>query len=118
MTAAGNEIDHERIIRIPLERPRRTPRSDGAGHGQGPPREDGTPAPTSYYAYWFVGKDRETASHIPRMVWMGYDRVLHGVSHRWAYIALAGTRAPGSDAHLQTIADFASQLHPALLKPE
>jgi hypothetical protein len=40
-----------------------------------------------------------------------------GVSHRWAYIAMSGVRTPGSDDHLQTIADFASQLHPALLKP-
>ena len=65
-----------------------------------------------------MGKDRETASHLARMAWMGYDRVFRGVSHRWAYIALAGQRQPGSEAHLQTVADFASQLHPALLKPE
>ena len=80
---------------------------------------DGAPATySSYYAYWFVGKDRETASHFVRMAWMGYDRVFRGVSHRWAYIALAGQRVPGSEAHHQTVADFASQLHPALLKPE
>ena len=119
MTAAGNEIMDERTIRIPLA-------------GQGKPlevrvldmsksftREDGTQGSTSsYYAYWYVGKGRETASHIERMGWMAYDRVFHGVSHRWAYIALSGQRVPGSDAHLQTIANFASQLHPALLKPE
>jgi len=29
----------------------------------------------SYYAYWFVGKDRETASHIQRMIYMGTDRI-------------------------------------------
>ena len=119
MTAAGNEIMASRVIRIPLA-------------GREPPlevmvldmlksytREDGTPgALATYYAYWFVGKGRETASHLERMYWMGYDRVFHGVTHRWAYIALSGGRAPGSDRHLQTIADFASQLHPALLKPE
>ena len=119
MTAAGNEIDRERVIRIPLpgrDAPLEVMVLDMSRTGV---RADGTPAAsTSYYAYWFVGKNRETASHIQRMVWMGYDRVFHGVSHRWAYIALAGVRAPGSDAHLQTIADFASQLHPALLKPE
>ena len=119
MTAAGNEIDRERVIRIPLPgraAPLEVMVLDMSRTGV---RADGTPAAsTSYYAYWFVGKNRETASHIQRMVWMGYDRVFHGVSHRWAYIALAGVRAPGSDAHLQTIADFASQLHPALLKPE
>ena len=39
-----------------------------------------------------MGKDRETASHLWRMYWMGYDRVVHGVSHRWAYIAMSGDR--------------------------
>lgn len=119
MTANGHEIDRERVIRVPLA-------------GRDAPldimvldmvktftREDGSKSLyASYYAYWFVGKDRETASHFVRMAWMGYDRVVHGVSHRWAYIAMAGARAPGSDAHLQTIADFASRLHPALLKPD
>ena len=119
MTAAGNEIDPERVISIPLPgraAPLEVMVLDMSRTGV---RADGTPAAsTSYYAYWFVGKNRETASHIQRMVWMGYDRVFHGVSHRWAYIAMAGARDPASDAHLQTIADFASQLHPALLKPE
>lgn len=119
MTAAGHEIDRERIIRIPLEgrtEPLEVMVMDmsmtGAGAGGAPIQH------LSYYAYWFVGKGRETASHFQRMAWMGYDRVFRGVSHRWAYIALSGPRAPAGDAHLQTIADFASQLHPALLKPE
>jgi hypothetical protein len=28
----------------------------------------------SYYAYWFVGQDRETPSHYARMFWMGWTR--------------------------------------------
>ena len=119
MTAAGNEIVDERTIRIPLES--RAAPLDVMVMDMTKPykRADGsTAAYASFYAYWFVGKDRETASHLARMAWMGYDRVFRGVSHRWAYIALAGDRVPGSEAHLQTIADFASQLHPTLLKPE
>ena len=119
MTAAGHEIVAQRVIRIPLPgraQPLEVMVMDMERTYAGP---DGAPAIyRSYYAYWFVGKDRETASHLERMFWMGYDRVARGVSHRWAYIALSGLRAPASDAHLQTIADFASQLHPALLKPE
>jgi hypothetical protein len=119
MTAAGHEIADERIIRIPLAgraAPLEVMVLDMAKTVAG---ADGAPAQyLSYYAYWFVGKGRETASHVERMAWMGYDRVFHGVSHRWAYIALSGQRAARGDAHLQTIADFASQLHPALLKPE
>ncbi len=119
MTAAGHEIADERVIRIPLagrDKPLEVMVLDMVKPYK---LEDGTPASyCSYYAYWFVGKDRETASHVVRMAWMGYDRVFRGVSHRWAYIAMSGARTPGSDAHLQTIADFASQLHPALLKPK
>ena len=119
MTAAGFEIVDERVIRIPLEG-RDEPLEVMVMDMAKPVRaEDGSAsASASYYAYWFVGKDRETASHLVRMAWMGYDRVFRGVSHRWAYIAMAGARRPASDAHLQTIANFASQLHPALLKPE
>ena len=119
MTAAGNEIVHEGIIQIPLEgrtEPLEVMVLDMTRSIQ---RENGTPATyNSFYAYWFVGKDRETADHVVRMLWMGFDRIFHGVSHRWAYIALAGERNPISDDHLQTIADFASHLHPALLKPK
>ena len=119
MTAAGHEIARERVIRIPLagrDEPLEVMVLDMV---KPLAREDGTrDAYASYYAYWFVGKDRETASHLARMAWMGYDRVFRGVSHRWAYIALAGARDPASDAHLQILANFASQLHPALLKPE
>ncbi len=45
-----------------------------------------------YYAYWFVGKGRETHSHYARMFWMAYDRIVHNVAHRWAYIAVSGSR--------------------------
>lgn len=119
MTAAGHEIAHERIIRIPLENREEPLEVMVMDMIRSYTREDGTPATyTSYYAYWFVGKDRETASHIARMVYMSYDRIVYGVSHRWAYIAMAGGRDPRDEAHLQTIANFASRLHPALLKPE
>ena len=119
LTAAGHEITDERVIRIPLAGRAEPLDVMVMDMARSYPADDGSPATSySYYAYWFVGKGRETPSHLVRMAWMGYDRVFRGVSHRWAYIAMSGARVPGSDAHLQTIADFASQLHPALLKPE
>lgn len=115
MTAAGYAIVDDTLLRIPL------------GGGRDPldvmvldmdrTGADGR-VEHIYYAYWFVGKGRETASHVQRMVWMATDRVLRGVSHRWAYIALSAPRDPGSDAHLQQIANFAAALHPLLLVPE
>lgn len=65
-----------------------------------------------YYAYWFVGKDRETPYHTTRMIWMGLDRVLYNVAHRWAYIAVGGFRTPD---YIEEINDFVQLLYPALL---
>lgn len=115
--AAGNSFEH-RLIAVPLE-------------GRAPlevmvlemtrkyARPDGTIVVyPSFYAYWFVGKNRETASHGQRMWWMAYDRVVNGVSHRWAYIALFGYRNPDSDAHIHIISDFVRNAYPLLLKPD
>lgn len=69
-----------------------------------------------YYAYWFVGQNRETPSHYMRMLWLAWDRVAHSVSHKWAYIAIAGERGEqGSDAYKQRITDFVQKLYPHLL---
>ncbi len=40
-----------------------------------------------YYVYWFVGKNRVTPSHLERILLNTYDRAVHGVSHRWAYVS-------------------------------
>lgn len=77
---------------------------------------DGRPGPdmTSYYAYWFVGKDRETPYHIERIAWMALDRVFRNVAHRWAYIALGGGRQEGSDAHLGELREFVQAFYPQI----
>lgn len=68
-----------------------------------------------YYAYWFVGKDRETARHSERMFWMGFDRFFRNVSHRWAYISVSGVRdASNEDYHTQ-VQGFIKDLYPRLV---
>ncbi|MFT5125660.1 MAG: hypothetical protein ACI9TH_002908 [Kiritimatiellia bacterium] len=68
-----------------------------------------------YYAYWFVGKDRETARHGARMFWMGYDRIVRNVAHQWAYISVSGLREKeGIEYHAQ-IRDFLEALYPKLI---
>ena len=42
----------------------------------------------SIFLYWFVGKDRITASHWQRIYWTSKDRILHNTNHRWAYILI------------------------------
>lgn len=69
-----------------------------------------------YYAYWFVGQNRETPSHYARMLWLAWDRVVNSVANKWAYIAIAGDREDEkSDAYKQGIVDFIQKLYPHLL---
>ena len=69
-----------------------------------------------YYAYWFVGQERETPSHYQRMFWLAWDRVVHSVAHRWAYIAVSGERGDEqSEEYKQEIINFVQKLYPYLL---
>jgi len=71
-----------------------------------------------YYAYWFVGQDRETPSHYERMFWLAWDRVIHSVAHKWAYIAVSGRREEDSDAYKEELMEFVQELYPHLLLEE
>ena len=69
-----------------------------------------------YYAYWFVGKNRETASHWERMFWLAWDRFVHSVAHKWAYIAVSGSREDDdSESYKSEITSFVQKLYPHLL---
>lgn len=67
---------------------------------------------TSYYAYWFVGKGRETPSHLQRMYWMATDRIFFNRAHRWAYISVSGYRPPDSKSHHDQVSSFVSEFYP------
>ncbi|MCO5061005.1 MAG: EpsI family protein [Kiritimatiellae bacterium] len=68
----------------------------------------------SYYAYWFVGKGRETPYHTMRMVLMASDRIFHNRSHRWAYISVSGDRDKAGTYRAE-IKDFVRQLYPEIV---
>ncbi len=72
-----------------------------------------------YYAYWFVGQNRETPSHYERMFWLAWDRVVHSLAHKWAYIAVSGRRddegADAEEVYKEEIIDFVQKLYPHLL---
>ncbi len=69
----------------------------------------------TYYAYWFVGKGRETPHHMERMFWMAADRIVKSVSHRWAYIGIAGKRQPEGFEHQEEIRNFVRELYPKII---
>ena len=69
----------------------------------------------SYYAYWFVGQDKETPYHGKRMFWLAWDRVIHGKAHRWAYIAVSGERDAKGNEYKKEIIEIVQKLYPQLL---
>jgi len=119
LVGQGSEIEDSHIISVPVvgRGPFDVRILDMLRHVrvQGVPRSYG-----SYYAYWFVGKDRETASHNARLFWMAADRVLHNKSHRWAYIAFSGDRDTehDSEAYRDEIREFASLAYPQMIIKE
>lgn len=113
LVGQGNEIVNSDIVSVPL--PGREPLDimvlDMLKRWRAP---DGRQRDhTSYYAYWFVGKGRETPSHFMRMFWMASDRIFHNRSHRWAYISVSGERDE-KDAYRKEIQSFVSQLYPGM----
>jgi len=116
LVGQGSEIASTHFIEVPME-------------GRGPldvrildmlrhVRTGGMPqAHGSYYAYWFVGKGRETASHNSRLFWMAADRILYNKSHRWAYIAISGARSldEGNQTYQKEISDFVAAAYPQMV---
>ena len=70
-----------------------------------------------YFAYWFVGPHHETASHWVRMFWMGMERILGGVTHRWAYVNISGPRGEQAPDYLATLDRFIADFYPQVVRP-
>lgn len=114
LKAQGNSLDGEYTLEVPI-------------HGRSPlkirvikaSREyhtaDGPVPFYSYYAYWFVGQDRETPYHLGRMFWLAWDRVVRSTANRWAYIAVSGKREAEGEAYEDDIIDFVQKCYPYLL---
>lgn len=116
LVGQGNTIIGSERFKIPLEgrKPLEVDILKTQRNYQG---SDGTlKTYNGYYAYWFVGQNRETASHYERMFWLAWDRIVHSVAHRWAYIAVSGERAAeDSEEYKQEITGFVQKLYPHLL---
>lgn len=114
LVGQGNTIMNEHVIEVPMEG--RNPLKVAVIEAERPYNTaDGPQTYYSYYAYWFVGQDRETPSHYARMFWLGWDRVVRSVSHRWAYIAVSGAREPEGREYEKKIAAFVEEVYPPLL---
>ncbi|MGA0333628.1 MAG: hypothetical protein ACO3N7_00430 [Kiritimatiellia bacterium] len=112
LDAQGNVIESSRILEVPLANGRsiKVKVLDIS--------RKYSPSYThySYYAYFFIGKDRTTPLHFERLLWMSLDRVFRNVAHRWAYIAVSGERNPleGDTAYLDQIQEVVGCLYPQI----
>ncbi|MCF7818894.1 MAG: EpsI family protein [Kiritimatiellales bacterium] len=114
LVGQGNTIVNEHTMEVPMEgrAPLKVAVIEAERLYNTP---DGPQNYLSYYAYWFVGQDRETPSHYARMFWLGWDRVVRSVSHRWAYIAVSGKREAKGREYEKEIAAFVQEVYPPLL---
>jgi hypothetical protein len=111
LVGQGNEIIKSTVVPVPLTGRSDLPvmlldmlrnwRSPDGRQGEHP----------SYYAYWFVGKGRETPYNLQRMIWMATDRIFHNTSHRWAYISVSGGRDEAGE-YVKGMKAFVGQMYP------
>jgi len=73
---------------------------------------------STFYAYWFVGKDRETSEHLKRMYYMATDRVFRNVAHRWAYISVSGVQGQfgSKDEYKEAVGELIREIYPPMMK--
>ncbi len=69
------------------------------------------------FAYWFVGHNRETASHWQRLAWVASDRLFHNRAPRWAYVSVFATHPFDQPAGRRRLFDFIRNLYPAIRLP-
>lgn len=79
---------------------------------------------TMFFLYWFVGKDKTTADHKVRILLSSWDRIMHNVNHRWAYIIVSAPvmenfKPSGFNREqtMQMLKDFIANIAPSLIKP-
>jgi len=117
LVGPDSEITHSFVHRVPLSDGRDLPVRILEMVIRARDREGNTHQFASYYAYWFAGVNRETHSHLQRMIWMAWDRLFRNQSSRWAYLSLAGGRVPGQTGYLAEIDAFIREAYPALARP-
>ncbi len=78
---------------------------------------------TSLFIYWFIGKGTTTAHHWQRILSSDWDRVVHGVSHRWAYVIVSAPVlegfVPAGKNEADTLAmlkEFIAEAGPQIMK--
>ncbi len=115
LVAQGFDITRSTRKTIPLKErePLQVMQLDTLFHYRGPHRAHAQPV---FYAYWFVGQDRATPSHLSRMFWLAWDRVFRGVAHRWVYIMVQAHNHTSESEFEKALEAFLPEWYPAVLR--
>jgi Protein of unknown function (DUF3485) len=78
-----------------------------------------------YFIYWFIGKDKTTDDHLERIFLTSWDRIVHRVNHRWAYVIVDAILPPEPKVTagerqkvLSDLISFTGELIPQIQRPE
>jgi hypothetical protein len=78
-----------------------------------------------YFIYWFIGKDKTTDDHIERVFLTSWDRIVHRVNHRWAYVIVSSIVRPGlkvteqeKNQVLSDLTSFTGKIIPMIQRPQ
>jgi len=104
---SGNNL---KVMNLTLTRPART--------------ADGRNIQVSYYfMYWFVGDKVTTPYHMSRLWLTSWDRIVHHVNHRWAYVSLVSPITEGlapqgrnPEETMKMLKDFIADVVPSFQK--
>jgi hypothetical protein len=79
----------------------------------------------SLFLYWFVGKGVTTPKHETRVFLTSWDRVVHNLNHRWAYVIVNSMvtegLAPGGlneEETLRMLKAFTAEMAPKFMVSE
>lgn len=70
--------------------------------------------PPIFYAYWFIGRKRETPYHLWRLTLMAWDNLYNGIRQQWAYVSVSVDAGPDNAASRRRLASFIAELRPLL----
>ena len=112
LPAQGLAIDSSDVIQVPLANREPLDVMLLGLHWRRAVQESGRGQMT--YADWFAGGERETASHIRRLFWMSFDRIVKGVVPRWAYITVSMQGGQGHETNVEELGRFISEFYPLI----
>lgn len=79
---------------------------------------------TSIFLYWFVGKNMTTPYHWMRLAHANWDKVVHNVNHRWAYVIVSAPVLEGfapngknQEQTMEMLKSFVAEVAPEIMDP-